>query len=1334
MARRIRRTLLFSIAGLLAFALIAACITLFVLQSSWFKNKVRLEIISEAEWASGGDVELQSFVFDWRHLTAKADKFVLRGTEPRSDAPLFRAERVIVGLKVLSILSRDVKIRSLRLDKPEVHVIVHPDGSTNIPPPRGNFDSRKLPEQIVDLAIGRFELRDGSLALNAESYPLEMSGEQLNLRANYRGFDHRYAGIISARRLQVASALNLPAQADLDAKFQLARDQARFQQVVISHDNSRVELSGAVNHFVNPEANAEVVARLDASELARLLKYPEVLSGALVLTGNAQYRMHSPAFQGSLQGHDLSYRNKKLLLSKLAIRSEFDIQREGASFSRLSVNAPDGNFSGEASLGHFRELRLNGQLRGLQLREFSSLSSKQLVGWSGIASGPVELEAMLGSVPRNLRLGAKANIVPGTAGIPVSGSVELSYQQNGNTLRLGDSHLALPHSSVDLSGTLGETLRVRLNSNDLHDFQPAFALAYGVEKPFELPISLERGRVSFDGTATGPLRDPNFNGRLSGKQIRYRHSLIDSVEGTIGVSQSLLTFEYVSLKQGASTGTVTGQVGLAKWKLDQNEPMRVHATVANADLQRLLADASAANAPRLGGTVSAALDIGGTIANPMGTGHLSAASVGLYGEQIDRLTTDLAASGNRIVFENGVLHRGKGMAAFHGAFARSGGSWTDGECQIHLDTNAFPLTSLSVISRYEPEFSGMLTVHVNATARASSRALSLESLNGQAQLQDFAIAGVPYGGVFAEAATKNRDLYATFKGNLQEAQLLGTARVALTSDYQTSAAVQFGALHFTTIRAIAPLPQISKLPLQGLLEGNATFNGPLANWRIGKASIQFDTVRISPDVESGDRPTAREQDLTVRNSGPVLLDVENETAVLHTFRLAGKDTKIDATGRLALDKTAAIHASASGTMNLQILRLFDPNLVSSGVSNVGVAISGTLAQPALDGTLTLHDASLSMADFPNGLEHVDGLIRFDRNRATIQRLTALSGGGNIALGGFVTFGNGPLVYRLEASAENVRVRYAGAVSVSFNTELKFTGTAQQSLLSGTLTVTRAAVGGNADLGSLFPALAGAAAPAPSENSLLRGVQLDVRVESAPSLQLSTSLSQDIQAEIDLRLRGAPNRPGVLGRVSMNEGQIQVFGSKYTITRGEIDFTNPAKLDPVLDLVLETQARGVTVNIALNGTLSKLNVSYRSDPPLQSSEIIALLAVGRAPDQSSTFVNSRPTTQSGFLSAGTDSILGQAVSPTSSSLQRFFGVTHLKIDPQLQGIENVPQARLTMEQQISREVTITYVTNLSRTSEQIFRLEWALGRQYSFVAIRDENGLFGVDLQYKRRFK
>ncbi|MBX5496989.1 MAG: hypothetical protein IRZ15_16760, partial [Bryobacteraceae bacterium] len=86
------------------------------------------------------------------------------------------------------------------------------------------------------------------------------------------------------------------------------------------------------------------------------------------------------------------------------------------------------------------------------------------------------------------------------------------------------------------------------------------------------------------------------------------------------------------------------------------------------------------------------------------------------------------------------------------------------------------------------------------------------------------------------------------------------------------------------------------------------------------------------------------------------------------------------------------------------------------------------------------------------------------------------------------------------------------------------------------------------------------------------------------------------------------------------------------------------------------------------------------------------------------------------------------------LERFFGVSRLKIDPQLNGIDNIPQARLTLEQQISKDITLTYVTNLTRSQQQLVRLEWNMSQFWSVIAVRDENGLFGIDFQFRKHFK
>ena len=289
-----------------------------------------------------------------------------------------------------------------------------------------------------------------------------------------------------------------------------------------------------------------------------------------------------------------------------------------------------------------------------------------------------------------------------------------------------------------------------------------------------------------------------------------------------------------------------------------------------------------------------------------------------------------------------------------------------------------------------------------------------------------------------------------------------------------------------------------------------------------------------------------------------------------------------------------------------------------------------------------------------------GSVRFDHDRATIQKLTAHSGGGDLSLGGFVSFaGGGPLVYRLEANADNVRLRYAGGISVTANSGLRLTGTSKSSLLSGTVTVSRVSFNPSTDVGNLLTRGSTPVPAATNQSEFLTGLQLDVRVESASDLQLSTTLSQDVEAEIDLRVRGTPDRPLVLGTVSANQGDIKLFGTKYSINRGEVSFVNPVKIEPVLDLDLQTQSRGITVDITISGTLSRLNINYRSDPPLQPRDIVALLTIGRAPDIASNVANVQTTNDVSALQSGANTVLGQAISPASNRLSKLFGITNIK---------------------------------------------------------------------------
>jgi len=63
MSRR-KKIWVFGLGGLLGLLLLTLLTAVVVVQTDWFKNKVRARIISEAENATGGRVEIGSFDYD----------------------------------------------------------------------------------------------------------------------------------------------------------------------------------------------------------------------------------------------------------------------------------------------------------------------------------------------------------------------------------------------------------------------------------------------------------------------------------------------------------------------------------------------------------------------------------------------------------------------------------------------------------------------------------------------------------------------------------------------------------------------------------------------------------------------------------------------------------------------------------------------------------------------------------------------------------------------------------------------------------------------------------------------------------------------------------------------------------------------------------------------------------------------------------------------------------------------------------------------------------------------------------------------------------------------
>jgi translocation and assembly module TamB len=245
------------------------------------------------------------------------------------------------------------------------------------------------------------------------------------------------------------------------------------------------------------------------------------------------------------------------------------------------------------------------------------------------------------------------------------------------------------------------------------------------------------------------------------------------------------------------------------------------------------------------------------------------------------------------------------------------------------------------------------------------------------------------------------------------------------------------------------------------------------------------------------------------------------------------------------------------------------------------------------------------------------------------------------------------------------------------------------------------------------------------------VRLDVHIFSAPQLDFQNSYAQ-LAGSVDLRIRGTVAQPAILGRINIIEGTATFAGTTYQLQHGEIFFTNPVMIEPIIDIDATTRIEEYDVTIGLHGNASKLTPTFRSEPPLPQSDVISLLALGRTQEEQALYSQQE---QSVGSDSTTNALLGGALNAAvGSRVQKLFGVGSVKIDPTYVGSVGSSSARITVQQNISRNVQLTYATNVNATAEQLIQAQIDVTSSVSVVALRDESGVFSLVLKVHKRFR
>ena len=1294
---------------------------------------IRRLIVRRIHSMTGGRAEIRSLSIQWLAMRASIKGLVIHGNEPEGTEPLFSAEEIRGGFRIDSFWGRKISLTELVLRDPRIHIRAEKSGATNVPAvPRSS--GKPLRETLFDLHVRRLELTNGWILYNDVKTPLALEGSNLRLALDAGGsLDHPlYAGTLDWKNLIFTDKRFVPLPLSASTKFTLWHDGFTIEQGQFTIGTSRMDLQAEMSNFNEPLWKYRYRAWVNLVDFRKTLRAP------LTPTGKVDARGEGSFSHGELSGIG-NYSASDILLT-------YDIFHQGGLRStgnyRLDKNGLDvPDFAAFVFAGTVKG-RVTMKLPSLDFRAQTHIDGVHVaqllpaidhrgfpidrLDWDSILSGDT-IETWNGAFDHFQVSGTTAwtrpdHIAPGH--LPVTGSFQFGYRQDSEVLTLDSALFETPATRVRANGMLGprgSMLELHIESGEMESFNDFIQAVQDLPRgTTEAMLPHIRGEANWDGRMTGPVGGPTFAGHIRGERVAYGTVHLDSIEGELTYSPSELSVSRGHLRYGAMQADLEGSLDLDHWSFRPENEWTVDANLEKVPVESVLA--LAGKSYPVEGLLTGQFHGRGTRAEPALTGLFDLADGKVYGVGFNRLRGQLNIQPDEARISDAELRvfapgkeAGRGAGIVTGSL---GYQFSTKNISAELVGAALPLEDFEKIQSPRFPVSGQITFRVKASGPYNAPAGE-----GSIRVVDFRVGqeiiGSFDGDLHSDGQTAKLEVHSSMTGG----GLTGGYTLGLTDPYPISGKV--------TLQNIALDPflltalHLERITGHGSADGEIAMEGNLKHPESVVMDARFTRLLMNY------------ANVQLENVGPVHFRSSKDEINIDPATLRGADTNLQIAGNVHFTGRRSVNMNLNGALDLRLLSGFVPDLDARGPAQINAVFEGPLDRPRITGKVHIENAQARAIDFPTGLNNIKGDLIFDASRLYFENVTAQVGGGTLNLTGSVYYADSPIRFDISGHTDGVRIRYPEGMSWQALGNLRLTGTPDGGILSGRVQIQRVTLNGGLEVaGEILGGNQGTGGPS-TGSKFLRNLQFDVEAVSTPDARLEWP-NAELEADANLRARGTWEHPILLGHIHVLSGDLLFHGGRYRVQRGDLNFANPFQLNPEVNFEATTTIQQYEITLNFSGSANKLSLSYRSDPPLPSNDIVTLLALG----QTSTEASARSGgTTTGSLGAGSgaSTLLSEAISSQlGGRLERLFGITRFRVDPGLtevasSGSEQNAAARVTVEQQIAHDLTITYVSNVSSTQQQIIQVEYNVNRNVSIVALRDYNGTFGIDVKIKKRF-
>ena len=1288
------------------------------------------------------------------------EDIVIEGLTP-ADRPFLLADRISVSMPWSTLFNRRVVFDAIEMTDWRMYVETFPDGSHNFP----RFTRQARGPSAWTTTLQYVRASRGEFAYADHGTPWSVVTRNLDVTVARPTTEYR--GRASFSNGTVAIQSYVPMRADMNTTFRIVGGKVVLDRIALTTDGAESVLTGQVDLARWPEQLYYVRSKVDLPQMREIFFARDKFTLSGESDFNGTFHLFRETVNGrartgrELKGNFFSplagvndYRFSNLRGSVLWIPESLEVtsatadlyggnarftyrqaplgQRGVPAIARFDAQYADVDLTAFTNFMELQGIRLAGRASGHNLLEWPLGRFAEHRGEGVIQAEPagptlareMDAEQVAGAEARSRAAGGFSNHLP-DAPVPVRG--ELTYRYGPEWLDIAPSRLATRDTYVELEGRTAYGDRSRINfhvtSADWQESDRVFAgvlTAFG-SRTTVVPLG---GYGTFDGVMVNNVRRPRIEGAFAGQAMRAFDVVWGRVAGRAVIENSYVDVTSGLIVDGSSVIQADGRFSLGFPRRDAGEEINARIRVINRPL-RDLRHAFELDDYNVDGLFSGEFHVFGSYLTPFGFGQMAIVQAVAYGQPFETATAAVRLEGDGVRLDTLQIVQAGGRAR--------GAAWVglNGTYSFNLDGRDIPLSGVAMLTASStPPLSGRL----DFTAGGSGT-FDRPRYDVRLTMSDVFVGDEGVGQVVGDL-TINADLM-TVKLEAASPRLAvsGAGRIALTDtmDAELSFSVADTSLD-PYLRAFNG--QLSPYTT-AVASGSVRVVGQLAN---------VDELLVEASVE---RLDLRLFDYRLRNAAPIRLALDRHNARIVDMRLVGDETQLDIEGLIDLHNDR-ISVRATGDAGLGILQAFVPNIRSSGRATLQATFEGPMRDPIVSGTMSVDNGRIRHFDLPHALENISGPLRFDTRSLRLDEVTARLGGGSVRFGGRIDIESyQPTRVDVSISGDNMRLRFPEGMRSLVNADLTVQGPIDALTLAGTVDVRNALYTRPFDEGGGLFNLTSTGSGAPGDGGTLVSTALplryDVRIVAPSTLEVRNSTAR-LFANADLQLRGTYDRPLLSGRAEVDRGEFTFEGRRYEVTRGTIDFNNPARIEPFFDIETETRVRvpGQTYRVIARaaGTLDRLTPSFEADPPLAEVEILSLLFGDVAPGQDVEFVqyNTNITPQQQLLrERATRAITGALSSEVGRVVEQTFGVdtfqlTPSLVDPNAQSSRLDPAARLTIGKRLSERIYLTYSRSLSSSSrDQIILLEYDQTDRFSWILSRNEDRTYALDVRVRHAF-